>query len=937
MSDQQIDVKIIADSSGVAAGINEAVNKIRDGMKQTESAMSGAAEASKRATQDMAAAFESVKAKFAQGLKIDTSNLDAMKARAASVFEETRTASERMNSKLSELNTLFKSGAIDAETHARAVKQTESAMSGSKGAIDSLVGQLKGLALAYVGVQAAMGMATKVVETASAFEQLNIQLRGVMGSSAAGEQAFAWIKQFAVDTPYSVEQTTQAFVMMKNFGLDPMDGTLKKVSDAASMYGNGMESLTRITMQLGQAWGKGKLQAEDINVMVEAGVPVWDLLAKSTGKNVAELRDLSEKGKLGREAMSGLVDEMGKASDGMSTEKMNSMAGAFSNLGDAFASSIDGIRKQGGFNFLTESVKGLTEVVPQVVAVFADIGSAIGTVLSELWTIVSDTFGGIAQMLRDVFGAGSEPMSALDFFKNVLKVIQVAVIGFGTGLEVVFNQLKVGLALLGGAFVTFANVAERALHGDFSGAKAAMLKGIEDEKAIVRQGIDDLVEIGNKGRNKMDDVLLGTPKSARVADTEHKAPSGDTGTKKKGKAAPSRVGGWDVALQDEKIAFERKNELREMDKQAEVAYWQKIIAENTLSAKEKLEIHRKIDALELSDAKTKRKERDALARQQIDADRQIALDELAVKQQELSSQKALGQISAQEEITAKKKLEDEKFKIELKAAEDRAALLPKDSVEQKAAFAQIEALKRQHGLAMQKLNDEQAQAEVKSWQDRMQPINQAFGQSIQGIVMGTQTMQKALANIWQSIGLAFAQMATKMVTDWGAAQLAKLTASRAASATTMALDKVGQVSSTTAAIGAASVEVPAKAAGAAAGAASAVAPIPVVGPGMAMAAFASVMALVLGAKSIIPSAAGGFDIPSGVNPLTQLHEREMVLPAKYSDVIRGMAEGGGGSSGGPVSVSINAVDARSVSRLFDQNGGALVDALRSQARNFRKV
>lgn len=41
------------------------------------------------------------------------------------------------------------------------------------------------------------------------------------------------------------------------------------------------------------------------------------------------------------------------------------------------------------------------------------------------------------------------------------------------------------------------------------------------------------------------------------------------------------------------------------------------------------------------------------------------------------------------------------------------------------------------------------------------------------------------------------------------------------------------------------------------------------------------------------SAAGGMDIPAGSNPLTQLHEKEMVLPAEHADVIRSLASGGG--------------------------------------------
>ncbi len=50
----------------------------------------------------------------------------------------------------------------------------------------------------------------------------------------------------------------------------------------------------------------------------------------------------------------------------------------------------------------------------------------------------------------------------------------------------------------------------------------------------------------------------------------------------------------------------------------------------------------------------------------------------------------------------------------------------------------------------------------------------------------------------------------------------------------------------------------------------------------------------------IAHAAGGYDVPKGMNPVTQLHEREMVLPAEYADVIRG-----GGLGGGTTNVIIN--------------------------------
>ena len=71
--------------------------------------------------------------------------------------------------------------------------------------------------------------------------------------------------------------------------------------------------------------------------------------------------------------------------------------------------------------------------------------------------------------------------------------------------------------------------------------------------------------------------------------------------------------------------------------------------------------------------------------------------------------------------------------------------------------------------------------------------------------------------------------------------------------------------------------------------------IPYIGVPLAIAAAASVAmktAQQIGqiqAQTFTPSARGGYDIPKGVNPLTQLHEREMVLPAEHAEVIRKLA------------------------------------------------
>jgi hypothetical protein len=84
---------------------------------------------------------------------------------------------------------------------------------------------------------------------------------------------------------------------------------------------------------------------------------------------------------------------------------------------------------------------------------------------------------------------------------------------------------------------------------------------------------------------------------------------------------------------------------------------------------------------------------------------------------------------------------------------------------------------------------------------------------------------------------------------------------------------------------------------------------------------------------IVPSAAGGWAVPqlgSG-GTLAQLHSNEMVLPANLSQGIQGMINKGGGGNNS-FGISINAMDASSVSKLFMSNGSQLVAALNSALR-----
>jgi len=118
----------------------------------------------------------------------------------------------------------------------------------------------------YLGLRKLKEGFLGILNTGSRFETLKVQLEAVMGTVEGGEAAFAWIKEFAKNTPLQLDGVTKAFVKMKAFGLDPMDGTMQKLTDVAAKMGGGQEKLEGIILAVGQAWTKGKLQARSESV-----------------------------------------------------------------------------------------------------------------------------------------------------------------------------------------------------------------------------------------------------------------------------------------------------------------------------------------------------------------------------------------------------------------------------------------------------------------------------------------------------------------------------------------------------------------------------------------------------------------------------------------------------------------------------------------------
>lgn len=328
----------------------------------------------------------------------------------------------------------------------------------------------------------------------------------------------------------------------------------------------------------------------------------------------------------------------------------------------------------------------------------------------------------------------------------------------------------------------------------------------------------------------------------------------------------------------------------------------------------------------------------ALDSQEISNTEKIGNDTLKVEEEKLRRMLALNQISKEQFLAAQVDMEEQRYRIAEEAQRRRIALMEGDASTSPEALQKekdkLLEIERAHQLEVEKLYSDTA-IHIKGEYDKMlEPLTGAIEKSINGMIAGTTTLEQAIKNLGQNIIAEFVRINVRKAAEWVTGELTLTNLAK-----TWAAIRTGIASSSAAAASAATIAakttegtavVGVEAAKAGAGAAASQASIPIVGPGLAAAAFAATIALVLGAKKLF-SASQGFDVPAGMNPVTQLHSNEMVLPAEQADVIRGMAQGGGGGQG--ITINVSSMDAEGVQRFLLKNKSALMKAIGEASRN----
>ena len=267
-----------------------------------------------------------------------------------------------------------------AVTTTRNLTAMEQATGRSERALSSLgsVAKIAGSALAGISIAS---LARDILKINIEFENMRAQLLSVTGSSVMAAKAMADIQKISRETPQSLQEITKSYMMLKNFGIEPTMQVMRDLTNITSKVGGDADTLSGIIRQLGQAYAKNKLQAEDANSIIERGIPIYSLLSQVTGKTTSEVLKMMEAGKITRPVIEDLIHAMGGSAVDASANKMQTLGGKVDMLGEAWHNFEDVLLNDKASGILGNIVSGMIKSIDYLTERF---GTSVGKQIADL-------------------------------------------------------------------------------------------------------------------------------------------------------------------------------------------------------------------------------------------------------------------------------------------------------------------------------------------------------------------------------------------------------------------------------------------------------------------------------------------------------------------------------------------------------------------------
>ena len=279
----------------------------------------------------------------------------------------------------------------------------------------------------------------------SQMEQLTIGFSTMMGGNTeAAEGLVSEFQQLAKVTPMDTLGLAKTANLLMGYGTAAEDvvDTLTMLGDVA---GGNQDKLDHLALAYGQAMAAGKLNAQDANQMISAGVPIWSMIADYMGLTVGEVKELSTEGAITSDILADVfkvaTSEGGKYYKAMENQS-KSYGGQLSTMKD-LADQAKGAVMQPFFEIVSSTVfPKLIALLEKFTAWCTDNKEVLSEMAQGLW----DSVRNITLFLKDLF---TLILDNKELVVGAIGAIATAFLLFKLTTNPIGGIVKIIIALLG--------------------------------------------------------------------------------------------------------------------------------------------------------------------------------------------------------------------------------------------------------------------------------------------------------------------------------------------------------------------------------------------------------------------------------------------------------------------------------------------------------
>ncbi|MBK2004017.1 tape measure protein [Listeria ivanovii subsp. londoniensis] len=291
-----------------------------------------------------------------------TNGFSAMKSGAKTAGQVGKSALKGLGSIAKSTGSLIKNGLVSGFNAARSA--AKGAGAGMREALKNSVEKpaeqarfsILRLAAAFGLIAATKNVVGSAIGRVDTIDTATKSLTVLTGSAKDAQLVMTDLTAAIDGTPIALDAVALGAKKMVAAGMQAANvkPVFTAIADAAYGVGNGSESIDQMTDAISALQASGVAYSDDINRLVDAGVPAWQILANSTGKSVGEMKKYVSEGSLeSTKAIAMLTKGIEEGTTGMAgnTAKMaglaktagNTISGSFANMKTAAVKSLANI------------------------------------------------------------------------------------------------------------------------------------------------------------------------------------------------------------------------------------------------------------------------------------------------------------------------------------------------------------------------------------------------------------------------------------------------------------------------------------------------------------------------------------------------------------------------------------------------------------------